>query len=116
MLLPKHFVGQVGNPAADCQIGLLCGAANPGCSRLSAGSLRLAIRRFLPQETLPKGSSVARVNASSVAADLAPSAGVLSAVDPFYAATSSRPTRRQDRRRYLGLTSRGVTLVEMLIV
>jgi len=28
----------------------LCGAANPGCSRLSAGSLRLALRRFLPQE------------------------------------------------------------------
>jgi hypothetical protein len=44
--------------------GLLCGAANPGCSRLSAGSLRLAIRRFLPQETLPKGSSPAHVNAS----------------------------------------------------
>jgi len=32
-----------------------CGAANPGCSRLSAGSLRLAIRRFLPQETFPPG-------------------------------------------------------------
>jgi NodT family efflux transporter outer membrane factor (OMF) lipoprotein len=32
-----------------------CGAANPGCSRLSAGSLRLAIRRFQPQETLPPG-------------------------------------------------------------
>jgi hypothetical protein len=28
--------------------GLLCGAANPGCRRLSAGSLRPAIRRFLP--------------------------------------------------------------------
>jgi lysophospholipase L1-like esterase len=44
-------------------IGLLCGAANPGCSRLSAGSLRLHTRRFLPQETLQKGSSPARVNA-----------------------------------------------------
>jgi hypothetical protein len=31
----------------------LCGADNPGCSRLSAGFLRLAIGRFLPQETLP---------------------------------------------------------------
>src|ERR1700693_4727680 len=38
---------------------LLCGAANPGCSRLSAGSLHFLTRRFLPQETLPKGSSVA---------------------------------------------------------
>jgi ABC-2 type transport system ATP-binding protein len=33
-------VGQVGKPAADWQIGLLCGAANPGCSRLSAGAWR----------------------------------------------------------------------------
>jgi len=33
-----------------------CGAANPGCSRLSAGSLRLAIRRFLPPETFPPGT------------------------------------------------------------
>jgi hypothetical protein len=41
----------------------LCGAANPGCSRLSAGSLRLALHQFLPQETLPKRSSIARVNA-----------------------------------------------------
>src|SRR5580658_4068214 len=41
----------------------LCGAANPGCSRLSAGSLRLATGRLLPQETLPDGSSVAHVNA-----------------------------------------------------
>jgi hypothetical protein len=61
------FVGRVGKPAADWGApsgpGLLCGAANPGCSRLSAGSLRLAIRRFPPQETLPKGSSPARVNA-----------------------------------------------------
>jgi lysophospholipase L1-like esterase len=60
---PSCFVGQVGKPAADWRIGLLCGAANPGCSRLSAGSLRLAIRRFLPQEPLPKGSSPARANA-----------------------------------------------------
>jgi hypothetical protein len=44
---------------------LLCGAANPGCSRLSASSLRLRVRWFLPQETLPKGSSVARVNVKS---------------------------------------------------
>jgi tetratricopeptide (TPR) repeat protein len=36
-----------------------CGAANPGCSRLSAGSLRLTIRRFLPQQTHPKRSSFA---------------------------------------------------------
>jgi hypothetical protein len=42
---------------------LLCGAANPGCSRLSAGSLRLRTRRFLPQETLPQGPPTARVNA-----------------------------------------------------
>src|ERR1700678_2625196 len=61
------FVGQVGKPAADWGApsgpGLLCGAANPGCSRLSAGSLRLATGRFLPQETLPKGPPPARVNA-----------------------------------------------------
>ena len=31
---------------------LLCGAANPGCNRLSAGSLRIALS--LPQETLPR--------------------------------------------------------------
>ena len=29
---------------------LLCGAANPGCSRLSAGSLRLALSRFRSKE------------------------------------------------------------------
>ena len=34
---------------------MLCGAANLGRSRLSAGSLRLAIRRFLPQEAFPSG-------------------------------------------------------------
>src|ERR1700721_1005389 len=33
----------------------LCGAANPGCSRLSAGSFRIARSRFLPQETFPTG-------------------------------------------------------------
>jgi hypothetical protein len=42
----------------------LGGAANPGCSRLSAGSLHLRTRRFLPPETFPKGPSIARVNAS----------------------------------------------------
>jgi len=48
---------------------LLCGAANPGCSRLSAGFLRLAVRRFLPQETLPSGiRPVAGVNALSILA------------------------------------------------
>ena len=46
-LILKHFVGRVGKPAADWQIGLLCGAANPGSSRRA--------RRFLPQETLPSG-------------------------------------------------------------
>jgi hypothetical protein len=56
--------GGLGVPSGP---GLLGGAANPGCSRLSAGSLRLAIGRFLPRETLPKGSSVARVNASLIA-------------------------------------------------
>src|ERR1700722_11947245 len=34
-------------------IRLLCGAANPGCSRLSAGSPHLCARRFLPPETFP---------------------------------------------------------------
>jgi hypothetical protein len=62
-----RFVGQVGKPAADWGApsgpGLLCGAANPGCSRLSAGSLRLRTRRFPPQETLPKGPPPARVKA-----------------------------------------------------
>jgi hypothetical protein len=38
-------------------ITIVCGAANPGCSRLSAGCLYLASRRFLPQETLPSGIS-----------------------------------------------------------
>jgi hypothetical protein len=41
-------------PAADCQ-SASCGAANLGCSRLSAGSLRLGTRWFLPPETLPSG-------------------------------------------------------------
>src|ERR1700679_1125410 len=41
-------------PSAGCQ-SACCGAANPGCSRLSAGSLRLAIRRSLPPETLASG-------------------------------------------------------------
>ena len=65
---PSCFVGQVGKPAADWGRpygpGLFCGAANPGRSRLSAASLRLRTRRFPPPETLPKGSSVAHVNAS----------------------------------------------------
>src|ERR1700691_2005828 len=41
----------------------LCGAANPGCSRLSAGSRHPRTRRFPLQETFPKGSFPARVNA-----------------------------------------------------
>src|ERR1700679_603530 len=40
--------------AADCQSGS-CSADNPVCSPVSSGSLRLAIRRFLPQETFPPG-------------------------------------------------------------
>src|ERR1700683_4490162 len=59
---PACFVGQVVNLRRIANPPL-CGAANPGCSRLSAGSLRRDLRRYLPQETLPKGSSPARVNA-----------------------------------------------------
>jgi len=68
-LIPKHFVGQVGNlrPIVNRPLWAdatpLCGAANPDCSRLLAGSLRSRTPWFQPQETLPKGSSTAHVNA-----------------------------------------------------
>jgi hypothetical protein len=54
----RHLAGQSGRaagPGGCAEVRIICGAANPGCSRLSAGPLRLAIRRFLPQETFPPG-------------------------------------------------------------
>jgi hypothetical protein len=54
---PRRFCGAGCQPAADWGRPLgpacFCGAANPGCSRLSAGSLHPYARRSLPQHTLP---------------------------------------------------------------
>jgi hypothetical protein len=63
-------VGQVVKPAADCQSAsvlaaarLLCGAANHGCCRLSAGSLRLPARPVSAAEDALEGTPPARLNA-----------------------------------------------------
>ena len=54
--------------SAALWVRLLGGAANRGCSWLSAGSFHSCAGRFLPQETSPKGWSIAPVNATSSAA------------------------------------------------
>ena len=73
-------------------------AANPGCRRLSAGALRLALRRFPAQETLAKGSSITRVNASDPRARVPSNRKAFPASPPVFRtprpSTFSAPSRR----------------------